>query len=193
MGRGQAGGGTGPRGATTPHGIGEQRRSPAARGTTRNSGKVSARCHDRGKHGQTEGRRPGSARSGDKGLETFRTRRVCKGAGPPASSGGEAGDPASASLYGNLSYATDEPLCETETESRAPEQPRGAKEEGWGGLEGEVRARRCKLSHTRWTMCGTADCSQYPGINHSGKERKESSQFSSVHFSRSVVSDSATP
>ena len=66
---GQVGGGTGPRGATTPHVIGEERRSPTARGTMRNSGKASARCHNRGKHGQTEGRRPGSARSLDKGLE----------------------------------------------------------------------------------------------------------------------------
>ena len=60
---GQAGGGPGPPGATTPHGISEQRRSPAAGGTVRNSGKASAGCHGGGKQEQTEGRRPASGLS----------------------------------------------------------------------------------------------------------------------------------
>lgn len=87
---GQAGGGPGPEGlppgppgATTPHGIGEQRRSPAAGGTMRNSGKASARCHGRGKQEQTEGRRPGSARSVNKGLEGGGPGGVQDAQGPP--------------------------------------------------------------------------------------------------------------
>ena len=70
---GQAGGGPGPRGATTPHGIGEQRRSPTAGGTVRNSGKASARCHGRGKQEQTEGRCPAS------GLSQEREQRPGRG------------------------------------------------------------------------------------------------------------------
>ena len=143
---GQVGGGTGPRGATTPHGIGEERRSPAARGTMRNSGKASARCHHRGKHGQTEGRRLGSARSLDKGLEVggpgdVRDAQGLQGCGPPARSCEEARHLASASLYGNPSYDTDEPICETEPESRASRTAVGCQGGGGvvgGGLEGRL-------------------------------------------------------
>ena len=67
-------------------------------------------------------------------LETFRSRRVCRGAGPPARNGEEAGDPASASLYGNPSYDTDEPICETEPESRASRTAVGC--QGGGGVGG---------------------------------------------------------
>lgn len=81
-----------------------------------------------------------------------RSGQGLQGAGPPAGSGGAETRPR-ASSYGNLSYDTDEPLCETETESGLQNSTWGAKEEGGGGLESEVRARRYQLSHTRTGQC----------------------------------------
>lgn len=49
-------------------------------------------------------------------------------------------------------------------------------------MEGEVRVRRCQVSQTGWTndrllLRGTGDSTQYPGINHDGKDSKKKSML----------------
>ena len=77
----------------------------------------------------------------------------------------------------NLKYDTNEPIYGTETDSRPQRTdlrlPRGRKD--W-----EFGISRCKLVYIGWMnnkglLCSTGNYSQYPVINHNGKNMEKNS------------------
>lgn len=59
-------------------------------------------------------------------------------------------------------------------------------------MEGEVRVRRCQVSQTGWMndrllLRGTGDSTQYPGINHDGKDSKKKKHAICTCFKKEVT------
>ena len=80
----------------------------------------------------------------------------------------------------NLKYNTNEPICETETDSKDIQNrlvvAKG--EEGGGRMDWEFGISRCKLVYIGWInnkvlLYSAENCIQYPVIHHNGKEYKK--------------------
>ena len=78
----------------------------------------------------------------------------------------------------NLKYDTNELIYETETDTQTYRidlwLPRGV----GGGMDWEFGVSRCKLVYIEWInnkvlLYSTGDYTQYPMINHNGKEYKK--------------------
>ena len=84
--------------------------------------------------------------------------------------------PYSVTYMWNPKYKAHELTYETEIDSQAENRLVVAKgEEGWGGRSWEPEIGRCQLFHkgcmsNQVLLCSTGHYTQYPEINHNGKE-----------------------